>query len=127
MDGYNYNSYQSQKAAEATKQAMEESAMELPIAIGIIALVCIVIIIIGVYITKHKDDKKPTLTQVAKIIDKLPPEQSTAMREEWFIVEAVDGTRFKLRNMRNSGMFLAVGDFGTITYRGQTILSFNRK
>lgn len=75
------------------------------------------------YFVKRQDDKKELKTRKVKILEK-PIQQGNI---EWYVVECENGERLKLRSFQAHDVILAVGDVGIISYKGQTIQSFQRK
>lgn len=74
------------------------------------------------YFLKRQDDNKELLTKKVKVLEK-PIHQGNI---EWYVVECENGERLKLRSFQANNIIIAVGDEGTISYRGKTIYSFQR-
>ena len=82
---------------------------------------------------RAKDNDKPEIKTHCRILEK-NVENSKAptigYKMVWVIehivIESDDGKRVKLRNLNANEILIAVGDTGTITYRGDTINSFER-
>lgn len=87
-------------------------------------LVAIMIISLIIYFfNKRKDNSKELVTRRVKILEK-PVQQGNI---EWYVVECENGERLKLRSFQANNVIIAVGDTGMLSYRGQTIQSFQRK
>lgn len=91
-----------------------------PIFMGVLFGLCIISVILFV-VLKNSDNKKPLITNEAKILEK-PLQQGNI---EWYLVEFTNGERCKLRNL-NANRIISVGDVGIVNYRGKTIESFQR-
>ena len=85
-------------------------------------LVLFVILCIAYILIKKNDDKKPLITKKVKVLEK-PVNQGNIA---WYVVECENGERLKLRSFQNNNLIIAVGDSGILSYRGQTIQSFER-
>ncbi len=119
-----YETYQRQRFMD------ELSNNILPgITVGLIigAIVIFAILFIGVFKSKHKDDNKPINIQTVKVLEKLPPKKSSWIVEDWFVLETSNGNRFQLRNINTKNIYLTIGDYGEVSFKGQTIISFNHK
>lgn len=87
-------------------------------------LVAILIAVLVFYfLVKRQDNKKELITREVKILEK-PIQQGNI---EWYVVECKNGERLKLRSFQANNIIIAVGDEGIISYKGQTIQSFQRK
>ena len=94
----------------------------LPIFFGVLIGLCILAWMI-VAIVKVSDDNKPSQSHFATVLEK-PDSPSTSI--QWYLFELEDGSRVKLRTFNAKELILCVGDKGTVTYKGQTIQSFDR-
>lgn len=92
-----------------------------PIFMGVLFGLCIISVILFV-VLKNSDNKKPLITNEAKILEK-PLQQGNI---EWYLVEFTNGERCKLRNLNANRIIISVGDVGIVNYRGKTIESFQR-
>ena len=81
-------------------------------------------IVAGVFylFVKKQDDNKELITLKVKVLEK-PIQQGNV---EWYVVEAENGERLRLRSFQANNLIIAVGDTGTVSYRGQTIQTFHR-
>lgn len=70
-----------------------------------------------------QDNYKELLTQKVTLLE-IPVQQGNV---GWYVVECEDGERLKLRSFQANNIIIAVGDVGIISYKGQTIQSFQRK
>lgn len=94
----------------------------LPLFFGI-AIGLFFIALLIYYAAKNKDNKEELETRNVKVLEKT----FTQGNIEWYIVECEDGARLKLRNLRANSLIISVGDTGTMSYRGETIQSFQRR
>lgn len=88
----------------------------------IAAVVVSTIAVIVFKASKSKDLSMPLITKQAKILEKTISQGSV----EWYNVELEDGERLKLRNLKAKTMIITAGDTGMLSYRGKTIVEFNR-
>lgn len=86
----------------------------------IVLIAVLIIILIALAVTKNSDNKKPSQSRKAKILEKALSQGNT----EWYTVEFENGERMKLRNLNANRLILSVGDIGLIEFRGKTIYSF---
>lgn len=93
----------------------------LPIFFVILIVIMIAVFALYFFIIK-KDNTKKLVTRKIKVLEK-PIQQGHI---EWYVVECEDGKRLKLRSFQANDIIIAVGDEGTVSYRGQTIQSFQR-
>lgn len=75
------------------------------------------------FFVKRQDNNKEIVTRKIKVLEK-PIQQGNI---EWYVVECENGERLKLRSFQANNVLITVGDEGMISYKGQTIQSFQRK
>lgn len=93
-----------------------------PIIFFVLIVICILATVLNYFVGKQ-DDNKELITRKVKVLEK-PIQQG---KIEWYVVECENGERLKLRNLKADVLIIAVGDEGTIGYKGQTVQSFERK
>ncbi len=95
-------------------------------AICIIVAVCVIGFLIiwaaVCFSSSSKDEKEELITKRVRIREKV--DQSMLLSGAWYIVAREDGTRLKLRNLKENNVIVAMGDVGILQYRGETIYSF---
>lgn len=80
----------------------------------------------------RRDDGKYTEKVIGKVLEKTTDAQRVrglfefSYTIEWFIIETADGNRRKIRNTKANEIFIAVGDSGEFTLRGETVYGFER-
>lgn len=94
----------------------------LPIFFGVMIGLCIVLILAYMFL-KNKDKNKKLISQKVTVLEK-PVQQGNV---EWYVMECENGDRIKLRSFQGNSLFISVGDKGIVSYRGQTIESFQRQ
>lgn len=87
---------------------------------GMILIFCCSMIFM--MLIKKSDNNKPLITKKVKILEKPISQGNIA----WYVVECEGGERLRLRSFQNNSVFITVGDIGILSYRGQTIKSFER-
>ena len=108
------------------------------VALVLVGIFFIALIVAGVYKAKtvtdnmKSDDEKPLLVIKGKVLEKIVDTQHVKgafeydVTIEWIVMEAVDGTRRKVRNTKPKEILIATGDSGEFTLRGETIYDFKR-
>lgn len=94
----------------------------IPMFFCILIAVMIAIWVFYLFI-KGQDNNKELMTRQVKVLEK-PVQQGNI---EWYVVECENGERLKLRSFQANSVIISVGDIGIISYKGQTIQSFQRK
>ncbi len=94
----------------------------LPIIFGVLIAIMIVAVVFY-YFVKKQDDSKQLVTRKVKVLEK-PIQQGNI---EWYVMQCENGERLKLRSFQANSLIIAVGDVGVVSYKGQTIQSFQRK
>ena len=101
------------------EETIEELSSILKIFACLIVIFAVVMFIVVVIIRK-KESKKPLQVRKVKVLEK----SSHKGQVDWYVVEFENGERTKLRNFKPQKILIAVGDVGTLSYRGITIESF---
>lgn len=106
------------------------------VVLGVIFFIAL--IVAGIYKGKTVadnlkcDDAKSQLIAKGKVLEKIVDTQHVKgafeydVTIEWIVMEAVDGTRRKIRNTKPKEILIATGDSGEFTLRGETIYGFKR-
>ncbi len=84
-------------------------------------LVCILSFIF-VKLVKHGDSNKPLVTKKVVILEKKLSQGNI----EWYNIETSDNERLQLRNFNANKIIITAGDHGILSYRGKTIVAFER-
>ena len=104
---------------------MHINDIDLTMALPMFFVIMMVLLVVGVIVYSYvikMDDKRPLMTEIVKVLEK-PIQQGNI---EWYVVECENGVRMKLRNLHANSIIIAVGDVGTVSFRGQTIETFER-
>lgn len=83
-------------------------------------------IIIAAIIIQNKDALKPMMSGKCRVIEKHPSVDGIVKSED-IVVQFTNGQRLKLKNYKFKTTTVAVGDVGTVSYKGTTLHSFNRE
>lgn len=94
----------------------------LPIFFGILFIIFLMALV-AILLVKRRDNNKELVIKRVRILEK-PIHQGSI---EWYVVECENGERIKLRSFKANDIIIAVGDVGLISYKGQTIESFQRQ
>ena len=101
------------------------NSIDWSLILVIAAIICIIICLLSFIVlntTKATHSTKPLITKNAKILEKKLSQGNI----EWYIVETENGERMQLRNFNANKMIISAGDYGIVSYKGKTIISFDR-
>ena len=102
------------------------------------AIFFVALMVAGIYKAKtvsdsmNNDADKPMLIVKGKVLEKMVDTQHVKgafeydITVEWIVMEAMDGSRRKIRNTKPKEFLIATGDSGEFTLRGETIYGFKR-
>ena len=104
---------------------INSNSIDWSLILVIAAITCIIICLLSFIVlktTKAADNTKPLIKKTAKILEKKLSQGNI----EWYIVETENGERMQLRNFNANKMIISAGDYGIVSYKGKTIISFDR-
>lgn len=110
--------------AMSNSEIKEALNIFLPIALVIIIMIPIAILITR-SLMKHSGSMKPLVTKRVKILERRMPQNSINLFCT-YCVETDTGERLILKNFDEKKLIIKEGDQGMMSYRGKTIISFER-